>query len=77
MKKISLVILVSLFVLSCGDKKEKETSSQENATVEVESVELIKEIDSLETITQEIKTTEEDIETSIEKIDKLLNEIEE
>lgn len=75
MVKNSLIILLSIFALSCVDKKEK--PSIEKPIKQIEKVELNKEIDSLETITKKIEETEESIESSIEKLDGMLNEIKE
>ncbi|WP_298551667.1 hypothetical protein [uncultured Algibacter sp.] len=71
MKKI--IILLSILILSCGNKKEKTVSEELTKT---EITELKQEIDSIEEITGEIKQTEESIEASIKKLDEMLNEIE-
>lgn len=71
MKKI--IILLSILILSCGNKKEKTVSEELNKT---EITELKQEIDSIEEITGEVKQTEESIEASIKKLDEMLNEIE-
>ncbi|TYA78533.1 hypothetical protein [Seonamhaeicola marinus] len=71
MFKKSIIVLALLFALSCGDKKEKKT-----ITNEIEAKELKQEIDSIERITEQINNTEESIEASIVKLDNLLNEIE-
>lgn len=75
MKNLSILILfLSLAVLSCFDKKEKE-STNSNTSIEEVSTELKQEIESIETATEEIKNTQESIEASIKKVDDMLNEI--
>ena len=64
-----IFILLAVFVFSCAGKKEKQI--EENKT----NVVLKKEIDSIESITEKIELTGESIEVSIEKLDELLNEI--
>ncbi|MCF7567588.1 hypothetical protein L3X37_04310 [Sabulilitoribacter arenilitoris] len=75
MFKKSIIILLSLFALSCGNKKEKENSDSE-VTIEVVSTELKQEIESIEAVTEELKKAEESIEASIKKLDDMLNKIE-
>ena len=75
MFKKSIIILLSLFALSCGDKKEKENSGSKTIIEEV-NTELKQEIESLEGVTEDIKNTEESIEASIKKLDDMLNKIE-
>ena len=76
MKNLNILILfLSLVVLSCGNKKEKE-SSESKPNIEEITTELKKEIESVESVTEEIMNAEESIEASIKKLDDMLNEIE-
>ncbi|MFS4483662.1 hypothetical protein ACKGJY_11635 [Hyunsoonleella sp. 2307UL5-6] len=68
MSKYILILSLSIFFLSCGKKQKKKDKIEASS-------ELKQEIDSLELVTKEIKSTEESIEVSIKKLDDMLNEI--
>lgn len=73
MIKKSIILLFSVVILSCGDKKDKSANKEQNT---VEEIELKQEIDSIEAVTNEIKNTEESIDASVKKLDEMLNELE-
>ncbi|TBN00218.1 hypothetical protein EYD45_14865 [Hyunsoonleella flava] len=73
MMKKSIILLLAIFILSCGNKKDISTSKEENS---VELKELKQEIDSIEAVTNEIKNTEDSIDASVKKLDEMLNELE-
>ena len=67
MYKQILILVLSIFILSCGNKK--------NNTSQAESTILKQEIDSLKLVSEEIENTEESIDASIKKLDDMLNEM--
>jgi PBP1b-binding outer membrane lipoprotein LpoB len=69
MKKIILpLLLASVLLIGCVDKKK--------ASEEVESSELVKEIENLESAVQEVQETQKEIIESAKKLDEALKGLE-
>jgi PBP1b-binding outer membrane lipoprotein LpoB len=72
MKKIVMIIFASMLVLSCSNGDvEKKAAAEEVAKIEMVNA----EINDLDSIAEVLEQTAEDIETTNEELNNLLNEL--
>ena len=74
MKKYILTIALFIpLVIGCGNSTSNKEN--ENSAVEVEGVELKKEVNTLDSIAAESEKVKKEIQESSEKVDEMLNEL--
>jgi PBP1b-binding outer membrane lipoprotein LpoB len=76
MRKLILLSFLFSFLISCGEKKEKETKEEFQPTTEKVEIKVEKEIQSLDSIVIVIDSILSDIEAADKKLDETLKEIE-
>lgn len=76
MRKLILFSILFSFLISCGEKKEKETKEEFQPTTEKIEIKIEKEIQSRDSIVKVIDSLLSDIEATDKKLDETLKEIE-
>ncbi len=71
-KLISVLMLMALLTVACGEKKDKKI---ELSVQEKENLELVKKIEAIDSIATKIEAVKTEIEETSKELDELLNDL--